>query len=116
VIPPDMSLIEKLIVSPQSEAVLAVAVGLIVSFYAFWDLQFGVYDRHWGWYFGVLAACFLLIAYGAYVLMELPQDTPKKAELSLGDKVRLHYRIGVARGTGGMIVSGGGAWWGEKII
>jgi hypothetical protein len=55
-------------------AVLAVAVGLIVSFYAFWDLQFGVYDRHWGWYFGVLAACFLLIAYGAYVLMELPED------------------------------------------
>jgi hypothetical protein len=36
--------------------------------------------------------------------------------LQLGDRVRLHYRVGVERGTGGMIVSGGGAWWGEKII
>jgi hypothetical protein len=36
--------------------------------------------------------------------------------LQAGDRVRLHYRISVGKNAEGQIVSGGGAWWGEKVV
>jgi hypothetical protein len=61
------------------------ALGVIISLYAFWDLQFGEHD--WGVSRTIITAllilvpAFLLIAYGAYLLLDsaeiLPQTTNK---------------------------------------
>jgi hypothetical protein len=36
--------------------------------------------------------------------------------LQEGDLVRLHYRVQVHKDAAGQMVSGGGAWWGEKVV
>ena len=36
--------------------------------------------------------------------------------IQAGDKMKLHYRVGVEKDQDGQMVGGGAAWWGEKVI
>lgn len=51
----------------------SIGIGLIASFYAFWNSQFGVYYWRWGWWLAILVEAFILIAYGAYLVSESAQ-------------------------------------------
>jgi hypothetical protein len=49
---------------PFLQSVIALTVGLALSFYCFWDLHFGTKDRSWVLYLIGLVISFLLIIYG----------------------------------------------------
>lgn len=36
--------------------------------------------------------------------------------LQPGDKLKLHFRVGIEKDTNGQMISGGTAWWGEKVL
>jgi len=67
---------------PYLGAVLSIVVALIVSFYTFWNLQFGSQYWSWGWWMLLAAVSFLLIAYGAYLFSNGGQSSPNTARES----------------------------------
>jgi hypothetical protein len=65
---------------PLLKVIVFLLIGLSVSFYAFWNMQFGTKD--WRILLLLLVSCFLLIAYGTYLFLDSQECRAETAQFS----------------------------------